>query len=340
VLLLAMLVIVTAVPLSAAADRLERIHIPRTVGAPLILLAVLGLIVWGLVLLVPVFTSEGRRFVDSLPGIVADVRREFGDQSATSGNTGQQVQDYVNQYAHHPNRLLGPAATVGAGVAGIVTSLVVVIITALYSAVKPEPLRRGVLRLVTPPQRPHAGHIMHRLGRAYIGWLKGLWVGMALLWVLTYLGLLAVHLPFALVFATLTALAMVVPYYGALFSSIPPILFALTISPGKAVVVAAIYVVAHQVEGQLIEPLVMARAVELHPALVAIGVIAVERVFGPIGLIVAVPILVTCKILVEELWVLRIETRHRDAEVSSPPTGAPSDAPRFTHGSGAKRRVG
>jgi predicted PurR-regulated permease PerM len=137
---------------------------------------------------------------------------------------------------------------------------------------------------------------------------------MLVLFVVTYLGLMAVRLPYAIVFATLTALAMVVPYYGALVSAVPPILLALTISPGKALIVAGIYLAAHQLEGNVIEPLVMARAVELHPALVAIGVIAVERLFGFIGLMVAVPILVTVKILVEELWVRPLEAAHGGRE--------------------------
>jgi hypothetical protein len=40
---------------------------------------------------------------------------------------------------------------------------------------------------------------------------------------------------------------------------------------------------------------------------VAIGVVAVDTLFGFVGLIVAVPILVTIKILIEELWIKRVE---------------------------------
>ncbi len=103
---------------------------------------------------------------------------------------------------------------------------------------------------------------------------------------------------------------MIVPYFGALASSIPPILYALTISPGKALVVTVVYILAHQLEGNLIQPLVMARAVELHPAVVAVGVVAIERLFGFIGLIVAVPILGTVRVLVQELWIFPMEARN------------------------------
>jgi hypothetical protein len=140
--------------------------------------------------------------------------------------------------------------------------LVVTLITALYIAIRPQPLQDGALRLVSPARRQHAKDVMHQLAQAYVGWLRGLAAGMAVLWVVTYIGLMLVGLPYPVVWATLTAIAMVVPYYGALVSAVPPILLALTISPGTALLVALVYLVAHQVEGNLIEPLVMARAVE------------------------------------------------------------------------------
>lgn len=319
-LLLLMLVAVVSVPLSAGTDQLARLHMPRGVAAPLLMLAALGVFVGIIALLVPVFTHEGRHFIDTLPRTINDLRKSIGSLGHQSSSTaGTDVQGFVSGYTNHPERLLGPAASIGAGVAGALTALIALIITAIYSAVRPDPLVRGAVRLVPPNRRGDARRILSRLAHAYVGWLGGLVAGMAVLFVVTYVGLRLVNLPYAIVFATLTAVAMIVPYFGALISSIPPILFALTISPGKALIVAGIYLLSHQVEGHLIEPLVMARALHLHPAMVAIGVLAVERLFGPIGLIVAVPILVTVKILVEELWVRPIEERAHGRE--PPPNG-------------------
>jgi predicted PurR-regulated permease PerM len=139
--------------------------------------------------------------------------------------------------------------------------------------------------------------------------------------ILTYLGLLAVGLPFAIFFSILTAVAIVVPYFGSIASSVPPILYALTISPTKAFLVTLIYIGAHQIEGNVIGPLVMARAVKLHPALVAIGVVAVGELFGFVGLLVAVPIITTVKILFEEFWVLPMEGDRTPTLVQPSPTG-------------------
>ena len=103
---------------------------------------------------------------------------------------------------------------------------------------------------------------------------------------------------------------MVVPYFGAIIGAIPPVLFALTDSPGKALAVLIVYVLVQQIESNMIVPLVMSRTTRLHPALIAIGVVVVGNLFGVVGLFVAVPIISAVVILTEEIWVREIEAAH------------------------------
>lgn len=314
-LLLVLMAAIVAVPLSAAADRLQRRHVPRAIAVPLTLLlavAVLGAII---ALIVPTFVEEGRRLINQIPQIVTTLNHTFSSGSHKT-NIGQSLHNSINGFTRHPQRLLGPATAIAAGVGGVAAATVAVIFTAIFSAIYPESLLSGFARLTPPRHRATAHTVMHRLAIAYIGWMLGLAISMAILGSLTFVGLTLIGIPFALVFAVLTAMATVIPYYGALASYIPPFAVALTISLPKALLVLLISLLAHLVEGNLVSPLVMARAVRLHPALVAVGVLAVERLAGFFGLLVAVPVLVTFKILVEELWINRIEARaHPDLAV-------------------------
>ena len=304
-LILAVLImVIIAIPISAFADLLQRRHVPRAIGATLGLLLGIGVIAGLIALVIPVFTHEVNRFIAQLPSITNEVLHRLGQLTGTSAShVGHQIQHFVNGYKSHPSRLLGPIASISKTVLGAAAAIIVILLTALYTAIHPEPLVSGMVSLFPPRRRPLARHMMGRLRTAYLGWLVGLIIGMVLLGGLTYLGLILVGLDFAAFFAVFTAIAMIIPYFGALASSIIPILYALTFSTGKAILVAIVYVVAHQIESNMIQPLVVARVVELHPAVVAIGVVAVERLFGFIGLIVAVPIVVTFKILLEDLWV-------------------------------------
>jgi len=309
-LLMLLLAAVIAVPLSAAADRLQRRHVPRGISVPLTFVVALVVIGGIIAALVPTFIHEGQHFIDELPSLLTSLNHTFHDIGGGKNNTniGSSAKDWINGYIDKPQRLLGPATTVASTVGGIVTAVLVVVFTALFSAIFPDSLRAGIVRLAPPRHRPTARLILHRLGTAYLAWLVGLLASMAVLGVVTYVGLTLIGLPFALVFAVLTAMATVVPYYGALLSYIPPLIVGLTISVPKGLLVILISLIAHFIEGNLVSPLIMARAVRLHPALVAAGVVAVERLVGFAGLIVAVPVIVTVKILVEETWIRGIET--------------------------------
>jgi predicted PurR-regulated permease PerM len=311
-----LIVVIIAAPLSALADLLARWRCPRAIGATLGLLIGLGAIAGLVSLIVPVFTREVNDFVHSLPSIGALLEHRLGRLTGSSpAHITAQIQHFVNNYTHDPTKLLGPVASIGASVAAGAAAIIVVLLTALYTAIHPEPLISGLIRLFPIPNRPHAHHVLTRLRTAYLAWLRGLFVGMVVLGTITYFGLLVVGLNFAAFFAVFTAVAMIVPYFGALVSSIPPILYALTISPQKAILVSIIYVLAHQVESNFIQPLVVARTVKLHPAVVAIGVVAVDQLFGFIGLLVAVPVIATVTILADELWVKPLERREERAPV-------------------------
>ena len=320
-----LIVVIIATPLSAFADMLQRRRVPRAIGATLGMLLGLAALAGLVALIVPVFTREVNHFAASLPTIGHSLSRRLGHLTGSSpGHITAQIQHFVNGYTHDPSKLLGPAASVGASVATAIAAIIVVLVTALYTAIHPQPLVSGFIRLFPIPRRPQVGHILNRLRTAYIAWLRGLLVGMIVLGGLTYIGLQLVGLPFAAFFAVFTAVAMIVPYFGALASSIPPIALALTISVKQAVLVAIIYIVAHQVESNAIQPLVVARTVKLHPAVVAIGVVAVDQLFGFIGLLVAVPLIATVTILVDELWVRPLE-RRRDLTPPDQVRRSPAD---------------
>lgn len=328
-----LITVIIALPLTVWTDRLERLGVPRPLGAIAGMLLALGFVAGIVVVLAPAFSREINEFVDAIPGTIGDLQRGLRDATgAQPGELSARLQELLRGYADHPLRLIGPAASVGLGVLTVIGGLVVMLLTALYIAINPQPLVDGLLRLLRPAQRRRGARVLARLRTAYLGWLRGLAVAMALIGVLVYAGLRLVGLRYAVAFAVISALFEVVPYFGALASGVPAVLYALTISPGTALAVAAVFVLAHQVDGNIISPLVMARAVRLHPAIVAVGVIVVERIFGVLGLIVAVPIISTVLIAVEEIWVLPNEEHPTPGSSSAtalpPPPAVPSRPPR------------
>jgi predicted PurR-regulated permease PerM len=311
-LLLAILItIVVAIPLSAAATRLERYKVPRPLGALLALVGGLGVLALIITLLIPPFIDQTNQFVDQVPDVVDSLENTYADWTGEDpGQVGDRVQEFAEKWTNDPAKLIGPITSIGLNIAGVLAALVLILITAYYMAIRPEPLVDGLVSLFPPPRRDHARFVLERIRRSWIGWMEGVGVDMLATFILLWIGLTIIGLDYAVFFAVLSALLVVVPYFGSIAGAVPPVLFALTDSPGKAVLALVVYVAVQQVESNITIPLVMSQRVKMHPAMVAIGVVVVGQLFGFVGLFVAVPILSLIVITTDEFWVKPIEERY------------------------------
>ena len=303
-----LMTILLAIPLSGLATYLERYRIPRAVGALIALLCFVGLLAGILALLIPPFVDQTKQFADAVPGIVDDLRNRVQEVSGDQpSQVGLDIQSFINRLTESPSDLIGPLASIGFSIASVLGAIVLMVITAFYIAVRPQPLIDGMLALFPPERREWARGIMQRLRDSWVGWMQGVVVDMLITGVLVYVGLRLIDLDFAIFFAVFSALMVLIPYFGSIAGAIPPVLFGLTDSVEKAVLALAVYVLIQQIESNMTIPLVMANRVKLHPALVAIGVVVIGQLFGFIGLFVAVPILCLIVIVVDEVWVKPLE---------------------------------
>src|SRR4029079_16922498 len=201
-LLLAILVtIIIAIPLAAAAKRLERFRIPRPAGALIALLGGVGPRARCVYLLIPPSVDQTNQFVDDVPAIVKDLEKVYADVTGqNAGEVGDKVQSFVERYTNQPDRLIGPLTSIGLNVAGILGALVLILITSYYMATRPDPLVDGLVRLFPPPRREHVRFVLGRVRQSWIGWLEGVGIDMLVTFVMLYIALTIVGLDFAIFF--------------------------------------------------------------------------------------------------------------------------------------------
>ena len=322
-MLATLITVIVAIPLGVSADRAERMGLPRAVGALGALLLTLGLVAAILAVVIPRFVEQATALIDDLPEAIASLQSSIagltGRPAEGAVRTGDELQEYLRRLLDDPRALLAPVATISLGVVSVVTTALLILLTAFYMAVNPSPLVNGTLKLFPPARRPWARSLLKRLRDAWIGWMQGVGIDMVISGLLLYAGLTLIGLPFAIVFALLSALLVIIPYYGSIIGAIPPVLFALADSPSLALLTLVVYVLVQQIESNMILPLVMANRVNLHPAPIAIGVLIIGQLFGIAGLFVAVPVLSTLIILVDELWVRPLEAGSAPGQLPQPP---------------------
>ena len=191
------------------------------------------------------------------------------------------------------------AVTVGNGIA----DTLLVIVGGIYLAAQPDLYRIGMIKLVPERGRALAADALDASARALKLWLLGRLVSMTVVGLLTWLGLLVIGVPSALTLGLLAALLEFVPFVGPILSAVPAILLAFADSPEKAIWTALLFLAIQQFEGNVLEPLVQQRAVDLPPALLLFALVAGGLVFGVIGIILAAPLTVVLYVLVKRLYV-------------------------------------
>jgi predicted PurR-regulated permease PerM len=304
IVMLVTIAVVVAVPLAASASWLARRHIPRAIGAVLSLLVGAAVAAALLAFVVPTFVTQVNDFVAQLPTTISHLERSVNHLlGLRRGTTTRALTQFVHRYTNHPAVLLGPLTAIGVSVVTIVGAIVVVLISALYMAISPDPLVNGLVRLFPPPRRDDVRRTLERIRVAWLAWLRGVALDMLVLGGLLFIGMQIVGLQFAAGFAIFSALMTVIPNYGSVISAIPPIAYGLTSSFHEGVLVAVVYVIVNQVEGNVALPLIMGRSVSLHPAVIAIGVLVAGSLFGIVGLLISVPLISLTLILADELWV-------------------------------------
>jgi predicted PurR-regulated permease PerM len=186
---------------------------------------------------------------------------------------------------------------------GILTNFAIVVAVGFYLASNPGLYQAGVVRLVPLDKRPRAREVLHVLGYTLRWWLIGRLSVMAINGLLTALGLWLLGVPLAFSLGLLTALLNFIPNIGPILAGIPAVLIALTQSQTQAVYVLILYIVVQSLEGFVFTPLVQQYTVSIPAALIISAQVLLGVLFGPLGVVLAVPLTASVLVLIKLLYV-------------------------------------
>jgi len=134
-------------------------------------------------------------------------------------------------------------------------------------------------------------------------WLLGITVDMILIAVAVGLALWLLGVPAFLGLALIAGIAQFVPTVGPLVAAIPGVLLAFTVSPMTALWTTVAYLTISQLEANLVYPIIQKQAASMPPALILLGILALGMLLGPLGVLLATPILIVVSVFVTKLYV-------------------------------------
>ena len=149
-------------------------------------------------------------------------------------------------------------------------------IIAFYLLVDLPHIRRVFRSLVPERARGDVDGAGPAADTAIGGFFRGQLVVAVIVGVMASIGCSIIDLPFWLIVGMIAGLFNIIPLIGPWVGAIPGIIIALTTGGGmgKAIAVAVVMAIAQQIDNHFISPIVMQRAVKLHPAVVMLALLA------------------------------------------------------------------
>ena len=296
-----------AVALSAPVELLHRRKVPRPAAVTLIVLVILAALGLGGYLLLPVLAEQISQLASYLPDALSQLVERLRNLASRLGIQTGGGSISPSTLASIGRRVLGGILGIFSGFASFLTGLIVVLFVPLYLAAMPDPVERWVVRLFPPGRREKARKVLSESRGSLLGWLGGRLFSMLVVGVLSTIALYVIGIPGALFLGIFSGLVAFVPIIGSVAGAVPPLVLAFAGNPLDALWVLLAYVVIQQVESNLLTPLVMQRAVSLHPLVVIAAVTVAGAAFGVLGALLAVPASLVAGVLVDELWFQRLE---------------------------------
>lgn len=266
-------------------DQLVKWKIPRILSVVVVLFVVVGsfisLVAVGFTPLINQTSSLTQRLTETL-GVL--LQYNFVDQSVIR----QQISNFSGQLVN-----------ITVDIFKDLIALVSVLVVTVYMLLDREKIENYGTSFFGSRQE-QAKKVLRKIEDKLGAWLRGQLILSIVVGVLVYIGLVILGVEFALPLAIIAGLLEVVPVLGPFIAAIPAVLIGLTVSPLFAVIVAGMYLAIQQLEGHLIVPQVMKRAVGLNPLLVILAISVGGRLLGIAGALLAVPIAVVIQLIIQE----------------------------------------
>ncbi|UFU01217.1 AI-2E family transporter [Radiobacillus kanasensis] len=286
----------------------QKIKVPRILAIVIIYVLSIGLFALLIANFVPTITKQFTALANDLPSYArtainyfdnfsqSDEFKEFiNEQQDLINNAQQKLVDFANNL---PEIITGSFR----GILSVVTNLAIIIATVplllFYMFKDGHKFPNAVSKFIPEEYRKEGLTILKETSSTLSAYLQGqvtvgLFVGF-----ISLIGYLIIDLPYAFVLAITVAFTNIIPYIGPLIGGAPAVIVALFDSPTKALFVLIILVVAQQIEGNFLSPLILGKSLDTHPATIIILLLAAGNLAGVLGMILAVPTYATVKTIV------------------------------------------
>ncbi|MFO0862894.1 MAG: AI-2E family transporter [Candidatus Saccharibacteria bacterium] len=267
----------------------EKLKIRRGFAVAIVIISIVAVFAFIMWLIIPTTITQAQTLAKNWPSYQTKLKEYTSHNSNLSWGYQRGEQLFRDNTSRISNNLTSISLSLAGGLFSFLTFFVFLIYM-LASGRRFAVILSGLLP--KKAWRMQFVSIMHDVSNKLGHWLRGQLILCFIVFILSYIGMSILGIDYALTLALFAGLMEAVPMVGAYLGAIPAVAFAFvtTGSIWKTAAVAVLFLVIQQLEGNIIVPQVMKKAVGVHPMIVLLAAMVGGTLLGFVGVLIAVPV--------------------------------------------------
>ncbi|MEG0254676.1 AI-2E family transporter [Vagococcus sp.] len=291
---------------------MEKKGVKRNLGITILFVVILGLLTWGIVILIPKIQNQTKSFFNEWPTywhIIESKTSEFFNTPIFEKFSGP-IEDSLNEFFTSINTLaktvsknafMGIGSVVGA-VANIVVTVVTVPFILFYLLKDGKKLAPYMTQFLPTKIRKTTVNVLVDINKQLSSYVRGQVTVAVAVAIMFIIGFSAIGLNYSVTLGILAGFLNLIPYVGSALATIPAIILALVDGPKMLIAVIIVFVIEQTIEGKFVSPLVLGSQLEIHPITIIFVLLSAGKIFGVMGVILGIPFYATIKVIATHLF--------------------------------------
>lgn len=294
-------------------DWMEKKKIPRIAGIAIVFMIIIGLVVWGIIILIPIIREQTMSLIENWPNYWDKVIAQFDNLLRSNIFSQLQVQltdvnqSIIKSISEQANSVVNSTFSGIGSVLGTMTNIVIALITMpiiLFFLLKDgRNLPYYTMKLIPTRMRLSTYNLLKEINTQISQYIRGQLLVAFFVALMFWIGFAIIGLEYAVLLAILAGVLNLVPYLGSFLAIIPILIIALVSSPGMLVKVIIVFAIEQTLEGRLIQPLILGSNLKIHPVTIIVVLLTAGKLFGIPGVILGIPAYAVMKVIFEHLFI-------------------------------------
>lgn len=298
---------------------LEKRKVPRLLSVILIFIAFIAIVALAVIQIGPILTDQIAELAKALPGYWSDFEKWLGGITKNPPLNDLDIKNELEKANISVPQIMnsvlnGVSAGIGA-IASFLTSFVMILVTVpfilLYMFKDGHRFMDSVEKFFPKVIRPDAKKIIQEMNKTLSSYISSQALDCLFVGIFTFIGYLIIGQPYGLLFALIAGVTNIIPYLGPVIGAAPAVIVALFTSPFQALLVIIVVVIVQQIDGNVLQPLIMGRSLKIHPLTIIVILLVAGNLAGLLGMVLGVPLYAVVKTVIVNIVKL-IQLRRGD----------------------------